>query len=187
MQCIKPSVMLSIVTIVTLRRKRSHRTRYTVLVYSRRFMSEIDLNKHWLPVFYYRWELPQVSFLSCQNFVVFVATNVCLTHQNMSFVMTRICLSWQLFVTTKVLSPQNIFVVTNTTSILLSQQKTCCNIHVFVTTKLLSPWKWYLWQLPPLIVIGYMGNWSELALNAHHFLNEQCCSSLVQQSWLPCW
>jgi len=57
-------------------------------------------NKHWQ-------ELTQVSFLLWQNFCcsqhVFVMTNACLSQQNTSFVMTKVCLLGQNFCRAKIM------------------------------------------------------------------------------------
>ena len=90
--------------------------------------------------FYHRRDLPLVSFLS---------------RQNTSFVVTKVCLSWQIFVATKVLSRQayfcrdkHVFVTTKNVFCcdkkhVLSWQKAC----FVVTNTYLSQQKWYLWQL----------------------------------------
>ena len=83
---------------------------------------------------FYHWqELPQVLFLSRQNTSVyhdkiFLSRQTRLSQQNQvcrdkSFVMTKLCLSLQIFVTTKVLLRQ-IFV---TTKMLLQQAYICCH------------------------------------------------------------
>ena len=71
-----------------------------------------------------------------------VATNMCLLRQK----YTKLCLSRQTFVVTKVLSRQTYF---------FSRDKT------FVTTSiLLSRQKWYWWQFPPVIVLSLIySNW----------------------------
>ena len=74
---------------------------------------------------------------------MFVATNICHTfcHDKNMFVRTKV-LSWQAYFCRdkrRVLSPQT---------------HVCHDKHVFVVTKLLSWQKWYLWQLPPMIVKG---------------------------------
>ena len=126
------------------------------------------------------WELPQVSFLLRQKCAchdkTFVATNI---YRNKHvFVVTevlswqayfscnkRCVLSWQNYVCHyKYLSWQtfchdkNMFVMTSfvTASILLSRQKSCfVATNMCVMTKLLSWQKWYLWQLPPTILMRY--------------------------------
>ena len=85
----------------------------------------------------YHWrELPQVSFLSRQKYAC----------RNKTFVATKLCLSRQnIFVATNICCEKHVFVATN---ILLSPQKTCLSTN----TCFLSRQKWYLWQLPPVIV-----------------------------------
>ena len=131
----------------------------------------------------YHWrELPQVSFLLQQKFcrdeLVFVATNTCLSQQNTSFVVSKVCLPWQncvchdkVFLSrqTRVCRYKHAFVTTKdmfccdthvchdksrlvTTKLCLLWQKFCCNKNMFVATNTyLSGQKWYLWQLPPMI------------------------------------
>ena len=57
----------------------------------------------WWQVLLCHWrELSQVPFLSQQKFChdkyVFVTTNVCSSRQNMSFVVTKVCLLWQNYI-----------------------------------------------------------------------------------------
>ena len=126
----------------------------------------------------YHWrELPQVSFLLWQ--IMFVTTNLTRVCHNKSFVTTSILLWWQkmcfvmtnMFVMTKVsLSQHKTFVATTkmfaatnichnksfvVTKICLSWQKYCHHKHTSVATKdmFLLQQKWYLCQLPPMIVV----------------------------------
>ena len=99
-----------------------------------------------------------------------------LSRQNLSqqiFVVTNIILLWQtcvhMLVETKLLSWQTCVCCDKScvaTDIILSWQKFChskhnfvvtkdmfcCDKHMFVMTKDLSQQRWYLWQLPPVIV-----------------------------------
>ena len=81
---------------------------------------------------YYWWELPQVSFLSrwkfCCDKHLFFMTNTCLSWQNMSFVVTKVCLSQHIFVATNICH-NNSFV---TTKIF------CGDKHKYFATKVLS-------------------------------------------------
>ena len=63
----------------------------------------------------------------CRDKQVFIATNRCLSRQNMSFVATKVCLSGQNFCRDK-----HIFVATN---VLPLQAYFCPDKHVFVATK----------------------------------------------------
>ena len=121
----------------------------------------------WWQVLLCHWrELSQVPFLSQQKFChdkyVFVTTNVCSSRQNMSFVVTKVCLSQQKFRhdnmfccdisllqqaylcqdkrhvlswQTHVCHDKSMLVVTK---LYLSWRKLCCNKHNFVMTKLFS-------------------------------------------------
>ena len=75
----------------------------------------------------YHWrELPQVLFLLRQKYT-------CLSRQNTSFVVTKVCLLWQKFCFGK-----HIFVMTNSfvmTKVLSRQAYFCLNKHMFVVTK----------------------------------------------------
>ena len=71
----------------------------------------------------------------CDN--SFVMTNMCLSRQNMSFVATEVCLSWQMFCHDKpVLLQENICHDKYLSrQIILSWQMFCCDKHTFVATK----------------------------------------------------
>ena len=95
---------------------------------------------------------------NCHKSSVTTSLLLCLTWQNTSFATTKVCLSGQnfwydiFFVSTKVLSRQASFCCYKR-RVLSQQTHICRNKHMFVTTKVLSPQQWYLWQLPPMIMI----------------------------------
>ena len=106
---------------------------------------------------------------------------------NKTFVMTKLCLSWQIFVTTNVLLWQmfccdhhtfvttnnlfchdkHMFVMTSKWPVVSWQTHVCLNKHVFVATKPLSWQKWYLWLLLPMIVFIHIF-WLFLCMNQKH-------------------
>ena len=92
---------------------------------------------------------------------IFVATNIISSQQTcllswqkntchvQTFVATKLCLSQQKFCCDKIfLSWQNFCRDKHT--FVMTKDMFCCD--VFIATKLLSRQKWYLWQLPPVIV-----------------------------------
>ena len=86
----------------------------------------------------YHWqELSQVSFLSPQKFChdkhVFVATTVCLSWQN--------CLSWQIFVVTKVFCDKHNFVATSILLLCATKDVFCHDKHMCVTTNTCLSWQ----------------------------------------------
>ena len=129
-----------------------------------------------------------VMKIFCRN-KTFVVTNICCDKHN--FVAT-IFLTWQAFFChdkRRISCDKMMFVATNiccnkhvcccdksfvTTSIFLSWQN-----KSFVLTKLLLQQKWYLWQLPPMIVymvrlLGHRLNvstFSQCAAHQHHVIS----------------
>ena len=73
----------------------------------------------------------------------FVATNMCLSRHNTSFVMTKVCLSQQKFYHNKSV------VVTN---IILSWRKFCHNKHNFVATKDVFCWDKHVFVMTKLLL-----------------------------------
>ena len=86
---------------------------------------------------------------ACHN-KTFVMTKLCLLQQNIfvatnTFVMTKASLSWQKFCCNKIM-----FVMTN----IWWDKSFVATKNMFVVASILLLWqKWYLWQLPPMIVI----------------------------------
>ena len=138
-----------------------------------------------LLVLYHWWELPQVV-LSPHKF----CHNKCVCHDKNMFVLVvttkhvfflswqkyagcdKTCLSWQIFVVTKVLSQQkrccnkHNFGTTKVLSqqayfchdkrcVLLWQTRVCHDKHMLAATKVLSQQKWYLRQLLPVLVLAW--------------------------------
>ena len=117
--------------------------------------------------------LAVTKLLSWQNYVccdtIFVMTNTCLSRQKFcldkhmnTFVTTKLCLSRQIFVVTKVLLWQKYFVMTSiivfTTKLLSQQAYFCCDKRCVLLRQTrvccdnFLPWqKWYLWQLGQMI------------------------------------
>ena len=84
--------------------------------------------------------------LFCHDKSMFVATKLCQDKYLSGQIWQNVCCDKHNFVTTKLLLWQKMcFVVTN---VCLLQQ------NMFVVTKHLLWQKWYLWQLPPLMVKG---------------------------------
>ena len=107
-----------------------------------------------------------------------VATSMCLSWQNTSFVVTKVrllrqnfCCNKITFVTTKYFCRNKTVVATNIcrNKNVLWQAYFCHDKRhekqVLVTTKLSSWQKWYLWQLPPIISLNY----TKLT-NSRHFM-----------------
>ena len=89
-----------------------------------------------------------------------------------TFVVTNTCLSWQIFVRTKLV----------TTNIILSWQKFFLATNVFVMTECLSPQKWYLGQPPPVIwVLHFVVSGSQLTASVRHV-----CVLWLTQGYHPC-
>ena len=111
------------------------------------------------PQRYHWWELPQVSFLLRQKFIM---TNTCLLWQNMSFVTTKVCLSRQNYASHDnffflrqnfwhdkyYVCPSKSFIATSLLLLwqtrvchdkthLLSRQKYACHDKTFVATKMI--------------------------------------------------
>ena len=141
----------------------------------------------------YHWrELPQVSFLSWQTHVchdkhVFITTKHIFCHNKSvlvtkTFVATKLCLSWQIFVMTTnfdkrcILSGQTCMLVTTK---LLSRQNYVCPNKYLLWQKLCQDKNilsqqtsfWYLWQLPPMIYnctfFNQSAQWNKFPLNIH--------------------
>ena len=106
-------------------------------------------------------------FLSWQKFCcgrhTFVATEDMFCHDKRRvFGATKVSLSQQIFVITKLLSQQTYFcwdkhTFVMTKDVFCSNKHVWRNKHVFVMTKTLLQQKWYLWQLPPVILVGCSG------------------------------
>ena len=76
----------------------------------------------------------------CHDKLIFVTTNMCLSQQNMYFVMTKVCLPWQnLSQQTCVCDDKHVFVMTNICCDKTCPDKYFCHDkHNFVTTKVLT-------------------------------------------------
>ena len=92
----------------------------------------------------YHWrELPQVSFVSQEKVLLWHISDTCLTRQNTSFVLTKVCLSRQAYFP----RDKNMLVMTKhlfSIITILSRQQFCCGKHIFVATK--DVFSFYSWN-----------------------------------------